>query len=57
MGYKIKCLNCEDVLESKHRHDFKRCRCENQAFIDGGKDCCRIGAMNLDLIIVLGDEE
>jgi hypothetical protein len=57
MGYKIRCLNCKEVLESKHRHDFKKCSCENHAFVDGGKDYCRIGAMNLDLIEVLGDEK
>ena len=24
---KIQCTNCEDVIESKHRHDFVSCSC------------------------------
>ena len=31
-----KCLNCNEVVESKHRHDFARCSCGNVA-VDGGK--------------------
>lgn len=32
-----KCLNCNEVLESKHRHDFVMCSCGNLA-VDGGRD-------------------
>ena len=32
-----KCLVCNEVVESKHRHDFAMCRCGNVA-VDGGKD-------------------
>lgn len=32
-----KCLRCGDEIESKHRHDFKRCSCGNIS-VDGGKD-------------------
>lgn len=32
-----KCLKCGDEVESKHRHDFVRCRCKALA-VDGGKD-------------------
>jgi len=39
---KIKCLKCNEIIESKHRHDFKFCKCEN-VFIDGGKDYLRCG--------------
>ena len=31
----IKCNHCGDVIESKHRHDFKFCKCGTVA-IDGG---------------------
>lgn len=34
---KIKCLKCGDVLESRHRHDFKMCSC-GSCYIDGGND-------------------
>lgn len=34
---KVKCLKCDDVVESTHRHDFKWCSCSSIA-VDGGKD-------------------
>jgi hypothetical protein len=33
----IKCNHCNDEIESKHRHDFVRCKCGKIA-VDGGKD-------------------
>jgi hypothetical protein len=32
---KIKCLKCNDIIESLHRHDFKFCTCGAVA-VDGG---------------------
>lgn len=32
-----KCAKCGDVVESKHRHDFVRCKCGAIA-VDGGND-------------------
>ena len=37
------CVNCKQVLESTHRHDFKVCSCwgskgKTGVSIDGGKD-------------------
>ena len=46
----VKCLICNTILESKHRHDFQQCNCSNKAFVDGGLSYERIGAMDLDLI-------
>lgn len=37
---KIKCKKCGDVIESKHVHDFKLCKCGSCA-VDGGKDYLR----------------
>lgn len=34
---KAQCLICKDVIESKYRHDFVTCSCENLS-IDGGQD-------------------
>jgi len=31
-----RCLNCNEVVESMHRHDFVQCSCGNVA-VDGGK--------------------
>ena len=38
----IRCLHCNDVIESKHRHDFVRCFCK-KVFVDGGEDYKRRG--------------
>lgn len=39
---KAQCLDCLDVIESTHRHDFVKCECGN-SFIDGGNDYIRAG--------------
>jgi hypothetical protein len=40
-GPKIKCMKCEDVIQSMYRHDFKWCKCKSIA-IDGGGDYTKI---------------
>ena len=34
----IKCLVCNTVLESKHRHHYNQCQCRNECAVDGGLD-------------------
>jgi hypothetical protein len=34
------CSLCGDIMESKHRHDFVRCKC-GESFLDGGDDYSR----------------
>jgi hypothetical protein len=34
---KIQCSTCEDIIESKHRHDYVTCRC-GRVSVDGGAD-------------------
>ena len=46
----IKCLQCNTVLESKHRHDYQACYCSNRVFVDGGLLYTRVGAVDFDLI-------
>ena len=46
----VKCLVCNTILESKHRHDFVMCLCPNQAFTDGGLSYNRVGGKDLSLI-------
>ena len=41
---RCKCRLCGTVIESKHRHDFVRCKC-GEIFTDGGDDYIRRGAM------------
>ena len=53
---KIKCLQCGEILHSKHRHDFVQCKCSNEAFVDGGYDYCRYGAMKMHLVEILPDD-
>jgi hypothetical protein len=36
----IQCLHCNEIIESKHRHDFKWCGCGSVA-VDGGNDYSR----------------
>lgn len=44
------CLQCGQILHSKHRHDFVQCDCPNHTFTDGGNDYKRRGGMDLRLI-------
>ena len=46
----VKCLVCNSVLESRHRHDYAQCCCPNEVATDGGLDYQRISAKDLDLI-------
>jgi len=38
----IKCLECGDVIESLHRHDWAKCSC-GACFVDGGREYLRSG--------------
>ena len=46
----IKCLMCNTILESKHRHDFVMCQCPNETTCDGGLEYQRTLAVDLSLI-------
>lgn len=37
---KVKCLQCGDVIESTHGHDFRTCSCGGVS-VDGGKNYLR----------------
>jgi hypothetical protein len=50
------CLDCEDIIESKHRHDFVRCECGN-SFLDGGDDYIRGGGNILPLLDEAFDDD
>ena len=51
---KCQCRKCGDVIESKHGHDFVRCKC-GAIFTDGGKSYIRRGAHDLNDIIDLSE--
>lgn len=53
-----KCLVCEEIIESKHRHDFVSCSCwktdellppakHTRIFVDGGLEYLRFGASDM----------
>ena len=44
-----KCLKCNDMIESKHVHDFRFCKCQS-IFVDGGKDYIRRGGNLSDML-------
>ena len=46
----VKCLMCNTILESKHRHDFVMCPCPNETACDGGLEYQRTLAKDLNLI-------
>lgn len=52
-----KCKVCGMTVESKHVHDFKTCRCENQLSVDGGKCYIKRSAMNFQDIEELSTTE
>jgi hypothetical protein len=51
---KAQCKLCEDVIESKYRHDFVRCKC-GEISVDGGLSYTKRSARNLDNIIELSE--
>lgn len=46
----IKCLVCNTVLDSKHRHHYNQCQCRNECATDGGLVYQRVLAKDLDLV-------
>lgn len=48
---RAQCLNCKEVVESMHRHDWVACSCwevdpKHGIFVDGGHDYLRYGYRN-----------
>ncbi len=46
----VKCLVCNTILESTHRHDYVKCHCPNETSCDGGLEYQRTLAVDLNLI-------
>ena len=46
----VKCLSCNTELESRYRHDFQCCGCENQTSVDGGRVYSRVSGKDFNLI-------
>lgn len=41
---KVRCKKCDDIIESVHNYDFKKCKC-GSIFIDGGREYQRYGLL------------
>lgn len=41
----IRCNHCGDVIESRHTHDFKWCKCQT-VYVDGGLSYLKRGFVN-----------
>ena len=50
----IQCKLCGDIIESKSRHDFVKCKCGSCA-VDGGHDYLRRCATNGECFIELSE--
>ena len=51
---KIRCLKCNDIIESLSVHDYKKCKC-GACFIDGGNQYTRIGGNPESIVIIKGN--
>jgi hypothetical protein len=56
MKNRAKCKLCENIIESKHRHDFITCPC-GEISVDGGNDYWRQMAKHEDNFIRLNDDD
>ena len=52
---KIKCLSCNDIIESKYRHDLSSCKCNN-CYTDGGQDYLHFGGNDFTQILIIFDD-
>jgi hypothetical protein len=46
----VKCLECDETIVSRTRHDYVLCGCPNGAMVDGGLDYMRYGAKDMNKI-------
>jgi len=56
LSNKAQCRKCGDIIESKHRHDFRSCKC-GAISVDGGKAYLRRAAMDFNDLIELSEVE
>ena len=47
----VTCVECLETIVSYHRHDYKTCRCKNEAMVDGGTDYVRYGAKDMSKVV------
>lgn len=47
----VKCDCCGKVIQSKFTHDYVKCGCDNETFVDGGLSYCRFGGKDMTKVI------
>lgn len=54
----VRCLKCNETIESHHVHDYKHCSCGN-AMVDGGMDYERYGGEynTIEKITIYADDD
>lgn len=52
---KIKCLICNEIIESKYRHNLVSCKCENY-YVDGGQEYLNFGENDFSKILIIFDD-
>lgn len=55
MRNRAKCKLCEEIIESKHVHDYVTCKC-GEISVDGGNDYHRCRAGNWENFLRVDDE-
>lgn len=43
----VECAKCKKRMFSFHVHDFKYCGCDNETFVDGGRNYIHAGFLTL----------
>lgn len=56
MRNRAKCKLCQEIIESKHRHDYVTCSC-SEISIDGGDSYLRCCARNWDNFLRVDDDD
>ena len=56
LSNRAQCRLCEDVIESRHRHDFVTCSC-GEISVDGGRDYIRRSARDFANMIDLSETQ
>lgn len=51
---RVQCIHCNDVIESKHSHDFQTCSC-GRVSVDGGRDYLKRSCDSQDDYIELSE--
>lgn len=46
----VKCLECGEMLQSIHRHDYVKCSCPNGTMTDGGNEYHRYGGADMNKV-------